>query len=175
VVGLGNIGRQIAKRASAFDMRVIAVDADDVPKPDYVAQVARLDALDSLLGSADVVAVATPLTPQTRKMIGAAQLALMKPEAYLLVVSRGGIVDERALAAALKEGQFAGAGLDVSETEPLPPESPLWDVPNLLFTPHCSGSSRQTTEGAWRVFAENVGRFVRGEPLENVVDKKRGY
>jgi phosphoglycerate dehydrogenase-like enzyme len=175
VVGLGNIGRQIAKRASAFDMRVIAVDANDVPKPKYVAHLARLDALETLLREADVVAVATPLTPQTRRMIGAAQLALMKPSAFLLVVSRGGIVDERALVAALTEGKIAGAGLDVAETEPLPADSPLWDAPNLLFTPHCSGASRQTTEGAWRVFAENVGRFVRGEPLENVVDKQRGY
>jgi phosphoglycerate dehydrogenase-like enzyme len=121
------------------------------------------------------VAVATPLTAETRGLLGAPELALLRPEAHLIVVSRGGIVDEGALVAALRAGRLAGAGLDVAETEPLPPESPLWDAPNLLLTPHCSGASHQTRAAAWGILAQNVGRFVRGEPLENLVDKRRGY
>ncbi len=175
VIGLGNIGRALAQRAAAFDMRVVAVDANDVPKPDYVARLACLDDLETLLREGDVVAVAAPLTPETRGMLGAAQLGQLKASAYLLVVSRGGIVDEAALVAALRAERLAGAGLDVTAREPLPEDSPLWDAPNLLLTPHCSGASRPTREMAWRIFAENLGRVVRGEPLQNVVEKQRGY
>jgi phosphoglycerate dehydrogenase-like enzyme len=175
VVGLGRIGSAIAQRAHGFDMRVIAVDANEVPKAEYVEALWPLDGLPRLLRESDVVAIAIPITPQTRGLIGAEQLALMQPGAYLLVMSRGGIVDEAALAAALTEGRLAGAGLDVFASEPLEEDSPLWDAPNAILTPHCSGSSRQTTALAWSIFAENLGRFVRGEPLTNVVDKRRGY
>lgn len=175
VIGLGRIGSAIAQRGHGFDMRVVGVDANDVPRASYVEKFWKLEQLGELLKEADVVAVATPLTPQTRGMIGAAQLAQMKEGAFLLVVSRGGIVDEDALVESLKSGHLAGAGLDVTSKEPYPSDGPLWDAPNLLLTPHCSGASRQTTEGAWKIFAENAGRFVRGEALENVVDKRRGY
>ena len=175
VIGLGNIGRAIAQRAAGFDMRVIAVDANDVPVPAGVARVDRLDGLEALLRESDVVAVSVPHTPETRGLLNGDRLARLKPSAYLLVVSRGGIVDEAALAAALRAGRLAGAGLDVTEEEPLSSGSPLWDVPNLLLTPHCSGASVQTRAAAWRIFEQNVGRFVRGEPLENVVEKGRGY
>jgi phosphoglycerate dehydrogenase-like enzyme len=175
VIGLGRIGSAVAQRGHGFDMRVIGVDTNDVPRASYFERFWRLDQLSALLAEADVVVVATPLTPETRGMIGATQLAQMKAGAFLLVVSRGGIVDENALVASLKEGHLAGAGLDVTAIEPLPSDSPLWDAPNLYVTPHCSGASRQTTEGAWKIFAENAERFVRGEALENVVDKRRGY
>ena len=175
VVGLGNIGTAIARRAHGFEMRVIAVDANEVPRPAFVERCDRLEGLPALLREADVVAVATPLTAETQGLLGAPELALMRPGAFLLVVSRGGIVDEGALVAALRAGRLAGAGLDVSETEPLPAESPLWEAPNLLLTPHCSGASHQTREAAWGILSQNVGRFVRGEPLENLVDKRRGY
>ena len=175
VIGLGNIGRALAQRAAAFDMHVLAVDANDVPSPPGVERVARLEELDALLSESDIVAVSVPHTPETRGLLSAARLARFKPGAYLLVVSRGGIVDEAALASALREGRLAGAGVDVTDEEPLPAESPLWDAPHLLLTPHCSGASVQTRAAAWRIFEENVRRFVRGEPLENVVDKRRGY
>ncbi len=175
VVGLGRIGTAIAQRAHGFDMHVVAVDANDVPRPDYVERFWPLDGLGELLAAADVVAVSTPLTPQTQGMIGASELAGMKPGAYLLVVSRGGIVDEEAVVAALQDGRLAGAGIDVTAREPLPADSPLWDAPNLLLTPHTSGASRQTTALAWTIFAENVGRFVHGQELANVVDKRLGY
>lgn len=175
VVGLGRIGSAIAQRAHAFDMQVIAADANDVPRADYVSEFWLLDGLPELLKCSDVVAVAVPITPETRGMLGPAQLALLKPTAYLIVVSRGGIVDEHALAGMLKEGRLAGAGLDVTEREPNPPESELWECPNILITPHCSGASRQTTEMVWSIFRDNLARFVAGQPLTNLVDKQRGY
>ena len=175
VIGLGRIGSAIAQRGHGFDMKVVAVDANQVPHESYVEQLWGLNDLPELLRHADVVAVAIPSTPETRGLLSAGRLAKMKQGAYLLVMSRGGIVDERAVAAALTEGRLAGAGLDVFENEPLEESSPLWDAPNAVLTPHSSGSSRQTTELAWSIFAENAGRFVRGETLNNVVDKRKGY
>ena len=175
LIGLGRIGSAIAQRAHGFDMRVIAVDANDVPRADYIERFWGLDGLPEMLSEADVVAVAIPITAETRGMIGKPQLEQMKQGSYLLVMSRGGIVDEAAVAAALRDGKLAGAGMDVFANEPLEAESPLWDAPNAILTPHTSGSSRQTTALAWSIFAENAGRFVRGEELNNVVDKRRGY
>ena len=175
MVGLGNIGRAIAKRGHAFDMDVIAIDAHEVAKPDYVTELRLSDGLDDLLRQSDVVAVTTPRTPQTKGMLGEQQLGLMKPSSYLLVVSRGGIVDEDALARMLSEGRLAGAGLDVTATEPLPEDSPLWDTPNLIITPHCSGGSAFTSANVMAIFQENLRRYLAGEPLTNLVDLKLGY
>jgi phosphoglycerate dehydrogenase-like enzyme len=175
IIGLGNIGRAIARRAWAFDMRVIAVDIDDVPQPDYVAELRRLDGLPDLMQRADVVAVAAPLTPQSRGMITADHLGMMKPTAHLLVLSRGKIVDETALIAALKEQWIAGACLDVQAEEPMSADNPLWDAPNLILTPHNSAVSEQTMTGGTAIFRENLGRFLAGQPLTNLVDKSRGY
>ena len=175
VVGMGNIGRAIAKRGHAFDMNVIGVDVNEVPKPDFVTELRLLDGLDNLVQRSDVVAVATPHTPQTAGMLGPEQLRLMKPTAYLLVVSRGGIIDEDTLVQMLKEGQLAGAGLDVTATEPLPKDSSLWDAPNLLLTPHCSGRSSYTSAAGKSIFYENLRRYLAKEPLTNLVDLKRGY
>lgn len=175
MVGLGNIGRAIAKRGYAFDMNVIAIDAHEVPKPDFVTELRLSDGLDDLLQRSDVVAVTTPHTPNTAGLLGEQQLRLMKPSSYLLVVSRGGIVDEDALARMLREGRLAGAGLDVTATEPLPEDSPLWETPNLLITPHCSGRSAFTSASALAIFHENLRRYLADEPLTNLVDLKLGY
>lgn len=175
IIGLGQIGRAIAKRAHAFEMNVIAVDAHPVPKPDYVAEVRLLDGLDDLMRRSDVVVVATPITPETRGMIGPDQLALMKPGSYLLVMSRGGIVDEPTVTAMLHDGRLAGAGFDVTAIEPLPQESELWSAPNIIITPHCSPSSEQTRANVMAIMKENLRRYLAGEPLNNVVDKKLGY
>ncbi len=175
VVGLGNIGRAVAKRAHAFDMNVLAVDAMDVERPEYVAEVTKLDGLESLLRRSDVVVVCCPYTEATRGMIGSEQLSCLKSTAYLLLVSRGGIVDEDALIDALRSGRLAGAGLDAQSKEPLPPDSPLWDAPNIFLTPHCSGRSFQTTDNVLAIFADNLGRYLAGKPLMNMVDKQRGF
>lgn len=175
IVGFGNIGRAIAKRAHAFEMDVFAVDAHEVPATEHVRAVWRLDRLHDALRESDVLVISAPITPQTRGMIGETEIRLLKRGAYLLAVSRGGIVREEPLIAALKDGHLAGAGLDVTETEPLPPDHPLWDAPNLVLTPHVSGGSQLTTELMWSIFFENVGHFVQNEPLINVTDKRLGY
>jgi len=175
IVGLGNIGRNIASRAKAFEMDVIAVDAHPVAKPDYVSELNLLDGLDDLLAKSDVVVVTVPITPETRGMIGARELGLLKDSAIFMVVSRGGIVDEAALIETLKSGRLLGAGLDVAETEPLPEENPLWDAPRLFITPHCSPTSRQTHANVMQMMQTNLRHFLAGEPLENVVNKALGY
>jgi phosphoglycerate dehydrogenase-like enzyme len=175
IVGFGNIGRAIARRAAGFEMRAVAVDAQPVPPGEGVAEVWPLDRLDDLCREADVLAIAAPITPETRGMIGAAQIGLLKRGSYLLAMSRGGIVDEPALIEALESGHLAGAGLDVTAVEPLPTGDPLWRAPNIIITPHNSPASRLTTELVWSILSENIGRFARGEPLTNVVDKRRGY
>ena len=175
VIGLGNIGRAIAVRAHAFEMPVIAVDAHPVARPDYVAEVGLLDGLDDLLRRADVVAVATPITAATRGMLSAERLALLKPTAYLLGMSRGGIIDEPALVRMLREGTLAGAGLDVTAVEPLPADSELWDAPNILISPHSSPTSARTGELVGSMIRRNLQRYLAGEPLENVVDKSLKY
>ena len=175
IVGLGNIGRAIARRAVGFEMRVIGVDVRPVEPPPGVEAVWGPDRLDEALGQADVLVIATPLTTETRGMIDARRIGLLKPRSYLLCISRGGIVDEPALIAALQAGRLAGAGLDVQATEPMAPDDPLWDAPNLVLTPHCSGASRQTTKLVWQLTTDNVRRFVTGQPLMNVCDPRAGF
>lgn len=175
IVGYGNIGRAIGKRAHAFEMNVKAVDAQPVASDGYASSVQQLDGLNAMIRESDVLAIAVPITPETRGMIGEEQIRLLKRGSYLLAVSRGGIVNEPALVRALQDGHIAGAGLDVTEVEPLPSDNPLWDAPNLIITPHISGGSQLTTELMWSIFFENVGHFVKGEPLRNLTDKKLGY
>ncbi|MCH8294212.1 D-2-hydroxyacid dehydrogenase [Candidatus Poribacteria bacterium] len=176
IIGFGKIGREIAKRVSGFEPRIIAVDLYPGDKPDYVSGVWGFDRLDDLLRESDYVVVAVPRTPQTRGMIGQKQLALMKPTAMLVGMSRGGIIDETALVQSLRENRLAAAALDVFAKEPLPEDSELWDVENLLVTPHVSGGTQFEGQYVLDIFRENLERFVRGElPLRNQVDKQRGF
>lgn len=175
VVALGGIGMAIARRANGFGMRVIGVEAHPKPDAPEWLTVWSVDRLDDLLRESDVVAVAAPLTRETRRLIDRRRIGLMKRGAYLFVVSRGGIVDETALIDALHEGRLAGAGLDVTETEPLPADSPLWNAPNLLISPHASALTPEMWSGRFQVYKENLRRFVAGEPLMNVCDKEAGY
>ncbi|RME33345.1 MAG: D-2-hydroxyacid dehydrogenase, partial [Thermoflexia bacterium] len=140
--------------------------ADEVLPPAY---------LHALLARSDFVVLALPLTEETRGLIGQAELAAMKPDAWLINISRGAIVDEEALVEALREGRIGGACLDVFAEEPLPPESPFWEMPNVLITPHNSWSSPHIEEREIELFLENLRRYVAGEPLRNVVDKRAGY
>jgi len=175
IIGFGNIGRAIARRATGFEMRVLAVDAEPVPAGEGVEEVWPLGRLTDLCREADVLVISAPMTPSSRGMVGREQIRAMKRGSHVLQMSRGGIVDESALVDALEEGHLAGAGLDVTGTEPLPVGDPLWTAPNLIVTPHSSAFSTLTWDLVWSILSENVGRFVRGEPLMNLVDKKRGW
>jgi phosphoglycerate dehydrogenase-like enzyme len=175
VIGYGAIGRAVAQRARGFDMEVLAVDRHPEPGAPFVVETWGMERLPDLLEQSDVVVVAAPLTAESYHLIDAAALARMKPDAYLIVVSRGGIVDEDALVDALEGGKLAGAGIDVTEIEPLSPDSRLWDAPNLLITPHTAGDSTEKERRCIEILRENLMRFSQGEMLLNVVDKQRGY
>jgi phosphoglycerate dehydrogenase-like enzyme len=175
VVGLGQIGSEIARRGLAFGMRVLAVDPVQTAPPPGVAALWRVDRLPELLGESDFVVIAAPHTPETVKLFRRVQFRQMKPTAYLINIGRGAIVDLQDLAAALQAGEIAGAGLDVYETEPLPPDDPLWAMENVILTPHVAGSSPRIAERHLAVLLENVRRFARGEALTTVVDKRRWF
>ena len=138
-------------------------------------EVRGADQLPWLLKESDYVALCAALTPKTRHLIGEDELKLMKPTAHLMNIGRGALIDEQALIAAVKNSEIAGAGLDVFEEEPLPTDSPLWDMPNVLITPHNGGSSPRSHERLMDLFRDNLRRYVAGQPLLNVVDKVEGY
>ena len=176
IIGFGKVGRALAKRAQAFDMRIIAVDLYPVDKPGYVSGLRDLDHLGDLLRESDYVVVTVPYTSETDGMIGAEQLALMKPSAMLVGISRGRIIDQEALAQALREKRLVAAALDVCYPEPLPADSELWGLDNLLLTPHTAGGTQYEDQYILEIFSENLGRFLRGDlPLLNQADKQRGF
>jgi phosphoglycerate dehydrogenase-like enzyme len=176
LIGLGSIGRTVARAASALGMRVIAVrEHVERGRPEGVSQVFSPDQLDELLAQSDFVVIAAPLTPATQKLMNAARLAVMKPDAYLINVGRGAQVDEAALADTLNKRRIAGAALDVFEREPLPPESPLWDLDNLLITPHTAGLTEKLWQRHYDLFSENMRRYLSGEPLLFTINNKKGY
>jgi phosphoglycerate dehydrogenase-like enzyme len=171
IVGLGSIGSEIARRALAFSMRVLAVDPVQTQVPPGVEAVWQPERLADLLGQSDFVAVAAPHTPQTYKLFRRPQFQQMKRSAYFINIGRGAIVDLADLTAALQAGEIAGAGLDVFEIEPLPADYPLWKMPNVIITPHVAGYSPRIAERHLGVLLDNIRRFVRGESLQNVVNK----
>ena len=176
VVGLGTIGERVATMALGLGMRVTAVRRHvDAPAPAGLARIAGPDALPEMLARADVVVLALPTTDETRALIGAAELARMKSSAILVNVARGKLVDEDALADALERGQLGAAGLDAFRVEPLPAGHRLWNLPNVLITPHSASFAGDYWTPVVDLFLENVARFRRGDPLINVVDKTRGY
>ena len=176
LVGLGSIGRNVAKHAAALGMRVIAVrEHPEKDKPENVDEVWPSSQLLRLLSQSDYVVLSTPVTSETTGMIGREQFAAMKPHARLINVGRGPLIDEAALIEALRERKIAGAALDVFDKEPLPPESPLWDLDNLLITPHTAGISEKMWERHCVLFSENLRRYLSGQPLLGLVDKQRGY
>jgi phosphoglycerate dehydrogenase-like enzyme len=176
LVGLGSIGRNLARHAAAMGMNVIAVRQHPAKqKPESVQEVLSVSQLDQLLARSDYVVLAAPVTPATAGLIGREQLAQMKPEACLINVGRGPLVDEAALVEALRNKSIGGAALDVFEEEPLPPESPLWELENLLITPHLGGMTDKLWERHYALFAENLRRYLSDEPLLGLVDKKGGY
>jgi phosphoglycerate dehydrogenase-like enzyme len=177
IVGFGKSGREIGWRAKALGMNVIAVDEQPVDGDPIVEEVWGRSRLNDLLEQSDYVVVTAPYTPRNENMIGADELALMKPTARIVVTSRGRLVDHNALVAALKSGQIAGAGLDTTIVEPLPADNELWDLPNVIITPHIAGNSEQELldKRTVDIFAENLRRYVSGQPLINTVDKELQY
>ena len=175
ILGLGGIGRAVAARAKAFEFNVIAVDPESMEKPDTVTQLGKLDWLPEMMSQSNVVMVCCPSTPETHKLLSHEQFNLLPDGSYLVNVSRGRIVDEDALIAALRSSKLAAAGLDVTYTEPCPPDSPLWTEPNVILTGHSAGASQHIRARAMQLFVDNLHRYVKGEPLENVVDKQKGY
>ncbi|HMA12774.1 MAG TPA: D-2-hydroxyacid dehydrogenase, partial [Steroidobacteraceae bacterium] len=175
VSGLGGIGTEVARRAHGLGMRVVATRVGGSGKPDFVEHVGQPDELLALARSADVIVSAVPLTRETTNLYDARFFAAVKPTAFFINIARGGSVVTEALMAALNEGRLAGAGLDVVEPEPLPPDHPLWKSPRILFTPHISARSDLPGEARWIIAADNLRRYVAGERLLNVVDLQRGF
>ncbi len=175
ILGLGSIGLEVAKRAAAFDMRILAVDPTQPHKPDHVESLWQADRLHDMLSQSDWVAICCPLTTETEGIMGAAEFRAMKSTAFLINIARGRIVDQAALVEALRAKELAGAGLDALAPEPLPQDSPLWEMENVIITPHHAGQSPKAPNRVFELFCENLKRFVAGEPLINVVDKTRWY
>lgn len=176
ILGLGNIGRALAVKARGLGMRVTGWRRRDEPvEAGLLDRQYRPGQLLELLGAADHVVITLPLTGATRHLIGAPELAAMKRSAHLFNVGRGEVLDQAALLEALRGGVIAGAGLDVTDPEPLPPDDPLWDQPNCLLLTHYGGLTPSYGPRAYRILADNVRRFLAGEPLLNVVDQEAGY
>ena len=175
IVGVGGIGTQIAVRAKAFGMTVIGVDPKDIPITPYLDRTVWPDRLDDVLAEADVVFISVPHTPKTEKMFQAQQFAKMKKGSFFICVSRGKTYDGLVLVDALKSGHLGGAGLDVTDPEPLPKDHPLWTTDNVIITPHIAGRSDAEGPRYFEIYKENLARFAKGEPLRHTVDKKAGY
>lgn len=175
LVGVGAIGKRTAQLASALGMRVIGVRSNPSKSAPGVERMVGKRELESVLPEADFVILTIPLTGETRGLINTQCFARMKPTAYLINIGRGGTVDEPALIQALQTGQIAGAGLDVFAKEPLPPDSPLWEMKNVIITSHYSGLTPHYNERVFELFIDNLQRYMNHQPLRNVVDKKRGY
>jgi glyoxylate/hydroxypyruvate reductase A len=178
VVGLGKIGREVARLARALDARVVGTVRelrDRSPEDLGVERLESTDRLDELLPDADVLVLAVPHTPLTHGIIDARRLALLKPGAILVNIARGDVVDEAALVEALRSGRLRGAALDVFEQEPLPPESPLWDLPNVFVSPHSASNVAAENGRIVELFQENIRRYLEGRPLLNLLDKELLY
>ena len=177
IVGYGDIGRAAAKLAKALGMRVIALRRrpEKSEGDDLVDETLGADQLVQLMGRSDYVVVAAPLTAETRGLVSAIAIAAMKPTGVLISVGRGAVVDEAALAAALRSQFIRGAALDVFDQEPLPAGHPFYGMENLLLSPHCADHTQTWIDDAMLFFTENLQRFLRGEPLKNVVEKRLGY
>ncbi len=177
IIGLGQIGRRIAQVGRAFGMKILA-SRSSAKTGETDRDVDRLfpsSQLHEMLGLCDYVVLSVPLTKETTHLISEAELRAMTPQSYLVNIARGNVIDEQALIRALQEGWIGGAGLDVASQEPLPAESPLYDLPNVILTPHISGANERYAERLGELFVDNLRRYRAGQPLRNRVDVQRGY
>jgi D-3-phosphoglycerate dehydrogenase len=175
IVGFGGNGRRLAAVLRTLKVRILATDMFPVDKPEYVEALLPAQRLDEILPQVDFLVLAAPLTSQTRGMIDRRALGLMKHDAFLVNMARGPLVVEQDLVEVLEAGGLAGAAMDVTEVEPLPPASKLWALPNVMITPHVGGQSRTRIEDMTNFFCENLRRWQSGQPLANLVDKRLGY
>ncbi len=175
IVGLGGNGRCIARALAPLDVRIVATDYYPVDKPAEVDQLWGAEELPKLMQISDIVILALPLNQATRGIIDGEKLSMMRPGGYLINVARGQVVLEADLVAALQTEQLKGAGLDVTEVEPLPPESPLWEMPRVIITPHVGAQSSRRVDDTTDLVCENLERYLRGEDLWNRVDKGLGF
>lgn len=174
VVGVGAIGAEIARRGASFGMTVVGLRRTPAPV-EGVSRMFGPDQLLEMLSLCDFVVLVVPATPETQRMVGERELRAMKRTAYLINIARGSVLDEPAFVRALRDGWIAGAALDVFEREPLPIDSPLWAMDNVIITPHIAGEPAEYARRVVDIFAENVRRWRAGEPLQNVVDFAKGY
>jgi D-3-phosphoglycerate dehydrogenase len=175
IIGLGRNGRRLAEVLCAFRTTILATDWFPVNKPPHVAELLPADAVEEILPRIDILILAAPLTDVTRGMIGARRLALLPRGAILINVARGPLVVEKDLVESLESGHLAGAGLDVTDPEPLPADSRLWDMPNVIITPHVGGQCATRIDDMTNFFCDNLERYLAGKPLCNLVDKRLGF
>jgi phosphoglycerate dehydrogenase-like enzyme len=175
IIGLGDIGTEVAKRAKAWGANVLAVKRTVTEVPEYIDKFYSLEDIDEVLVQSDYVLLALPITQKTQGIMNEERLKIMKPHAFLVNIGRGALIDQEALIKALQENWIGGAGLDVTTPEPLPQDSPLWDLPNVILTPHISGSSPTNLARRFDMFNRNLKLFLENKPLENLVDFTEGY
>lgn len=175
VIGLGDIGKEVAKRAKAWGAKVLAVKRNLGLKPDYVDKIYLTEDMDEVLKKSDYIVLTLPATKKTRGIISEERLRIMKPDSFLVNIGRGELIDQEALIKALRENWIGGAGLDVTTPEPLPQDNPLWELPNVIITQHSSGFSVGNDDRRFRIFLDNLKRYVNNENLINVVDFSEGY
>ena len=175
IVGMGGTGLEVARRASGFEMEIIAVDPEAVATPSFVKSVRKMKGFYDLLAESDIVSICAPLTKETENLFDLSAFRQMKSHALLINVTRGRIVNGPDLIRALEDGLISGAGLDVTPEEPLPSDSPLWDMPNVIVTPHVAGGSPIRQDRTVDLFCQNLERFLSGKPMVSQIDKRKGY
>ena len=175
IVGMGGTGLEVARRASGFEMEIIAVDPEAVATPSFVKSVRKMEGFYDLLAESDIVSICAPLTKETEDLFDLSAFRQMKSHALLINVTRGRIVNGPDLIRALEDGLIGGAGLDVTPEEPLPSDSPLWDMPNVIVTPHVAGGSPIRQDRTVDLFCQNLERFLSGKPMVSQIDKRKGY
>lgn len=175
VIGLGDIGTEVARRAKAWGARVLGVKRTKSQVPEYVDQLYTTEEIDLVLEQSDYIVLALPNTQKTNGIITEEKLKKMKPHAFLINIGRGSLIDQEALIKALQEGWIGGAGLDVTSPEPLPQDNLLWELPNVILTPHVSGSSPSNEDRRVGIFLRNLSHYLDNEPMENVVSFEEGY
>lgn len=175
IIGLGDIGTEVARRAKAWGAKVLAIKRTMTQVPEYVDHLYCLDEIDELLEQSDYVVLSVPNTSKTQGIITEEKLRKMKPDAFLVNIGRGALINQDSLIQALKEHWIGGAGLDVTVPEPLPKESPLWELPNVIITPHVSGNSPTNNQRKFEIFYRNLRLYIDDKPLDNVVDFREGY